>query len=428
MFWLLINAALISNAANRIGAIRTGNTMLSTPMVFTSADGISTSETVTITITNPQKYLQHQSFTTTLTEVSGSPSVAITAYGKVTSGGGWVQIGTPVTWTSESNNPAEISSTAPLNYNYLKLAYVASGATQHVHIASFDVRTSNVWDIGHADAYVIGDGSGTVAINSSDWDVGATGNMTGIGTITNNGLITATAGATITGAAVNLNASSNFAVNVGTGSTNAAVTIGGGSNTVAVNSSDWDISATGDMTGIGAITSDGVVTMNGGFVIPTPSSVIWAKGGSVQLATAGTDKACSNGARWWVAVDIPYNVTLTGLAYLVGSVGATDSVVVQLCNSAGVQVATSRAVGSAAALVGTAAQFQSLAFTSTYAAVAGKYFAVIQFNGTTAKFRTYPIPGCKFITGTVGGTWGTKADITPGTSFTADYGPIIMTY
>jgi hypothetical protein len=147
------------------------------------------------------------------------------------------------------------------------------------------------------------------------------------------------------------------------------------------------------------------------------------------LATSGTDKACSNGARWWVEVDIPYNVTLTGLAYLVGSVGGTDSVIVQLYNSAGTSVATSKAVGAHhGAIVGTTAQFQSCPFTATYAAAAGKYFASVQFNGTTAKFRAYPIPGSKFITGTVAGTYDVTAGITPGSTFTADDGPIVMTY
>jgi len=41
------------------------------------------------------------------------------------------------------------------------------------------------------------------------------------------------------------------------------MTIGGGTETVAINSSDWDIDATGIMTGIGNITSDGVITSTG---------------------------------------------------------------------------------------------------------------------------------------------------------------------
>lgn len=354
----LIFAAIISDAANRTATIRTGLTTIAPGLTFSASDTIITSGTYTVTITNPQRYLQHQTFTTTLSVGSGSPSVAITAYGKVTSGGSWVQIGDPVTWTSTGNNPVAITSAAPLNYNYLKVAYVCSGATQKVAVTSFEAKTANVYDVGSASAYVFGNGTGTVAINSSD----------------------------------------------------------------------WDISATGVMTGMGASTFDGAITASAGIITPTPSPVIWAKGGSTVLATSGTDAAFSNGGRFWVEVDIPYNVTLTGVAVLVGSVGGTDSLVVQLCNSTGVQVATSRSVGGAAVIVGTAAQFQSVAFTSTYAAVAGKYFACIQSNGTTAKFRAYPIPGSKFIANTAAGTWGTKADITPGTTFVADKGPIVMTY
>jgi hypothetical protein len=99
-------------------------------------------------------------------------------------------------------------------------------------------------------AMTIGNNAQTVAVNSSDWDISATGAITGAGAITADGLITGTAGTTITGAAINLNATSNFATNIGTGTTNAAVSIGGGSNTVAVNSSSWDITTTGVFSGM----------------------------------------------------------------------------------------------------------------------------------------------------------------------------------
>ena len=42
--------------------------------------------------------------------------------------------------------------------------------------------------------------------------------------------------------------------------TTGALTLGDGTATVAIDSSDWDISATGAMTGIGAITADGLIT------------------------------------------------------------------------------------------------------------------------------------------------------------------------
>lgn len=151
---MLIALPVIGMAANRTGVIRTGYTMMPSPMTFSTSDSIIASATYTITITNAQKYLQHQTFTTTLATVSGAPSITITAYGKVTSGGSWVQIGTPVSWTSSSNNPAEITSAVPLNYNYLKLAYVANGTTQHAKVTSFEVKTANVFDIGVAAAYI----------------------------------------------------------------------------------------------------------------------------------------------------------------------------------------------------------------------------------------------------------------------------------
>jgi hypothetical protein len=433
-----LSVAGIAAGPTKSGAIREGYASLSRPILFTAADSIAgrggsfivASDSLVITITNLQKYLQHQTITTSLVKHSGNPSVVITLRGRVTATDNWHPIGTPITWTTSGDNPATITSTVPLAYNYLKISYVASGAAQCTQVTAFDVRTANVYDIGKVTAMVLGDGTGTIAVNSSDWDISATGAMTGIGAVTMNGLLTGSLGATLTGAAINLNASSNFATNIGTGTTNAAVTIGGGSNTVAVNSSDWDISTTGDLTGIGAITSDGAVNFQtGGHSYSNASPIVWAKGGATVLATSGTDVACSNGARWWVEVEIPHSITVTGLAYLVGSVGGTDSVMVHLYNSAGTLVATSRHTGAThGAIVGTAAQFQSVAFTTPYVAVSGRYYAAVQFNGTTAKFRAYPIPGSKFIASTAAGTWDTNANITPGTTFTADKGPILMLY
>lgn len=173
----------------------------------------------------------------------------------------------------------------------------------------------------------------------------------------------------------------------------------------------------------------GVTTLTGGVAFATATPFIWADGGPSVLATSGTNQAPTNGPRQWVQIQIPYNVTLTGIGYLVGSVGGTDSVVVELYNSAGTAVARSIATDTEAAdLVGTAAQFQSVAFSSTYAAVAGRYYISIQMNGTTAKLRTYPIPGSGFVANTAAGTFKTGAAITPGTTFVADEGPISFVY
>jgi len=166
-----------------------------------------------------------------------------------------------------------------------------------------------------------------------------------------------------------------------------------------------------------------------GVAFATMSSVIWSAGGAVALATSGTDTAPTNGPRQWVEVQVPYNVTLTGIGLLIGSVGGTDSVVVELFNSAGTKVASSLASDTAvAALVATLAEFQKVPFSSTYAAVAGTYYISMQMNGTTARLRTFPIPNSPFVANTAAGTFKTAASITPTTTFVAGEGPISFLY
>src|SRR3990167_2787862 len=95
-------------------------------------------------------------------------------------------------------------------------------------------------------------------------------------------------------------------INIGTGATGAdVITVGGGVGTVAVNSGDWDISTTGAMTGIGAITADGALILSGG------------TGASNALATIGTLVTDAG-------VDVSANVgRLTGLQINLLNSGAT---------------------------------------------------------------------------------------------------------
>ena len=120
---------------------------------------------------------------------------------------------------------------------------------------------------GNTPAIAIGDGNPTVAVNSSDWDISTAGAMTGIGAITMDGLLTGTLGATITGAAVNLNASSNFAVNIGTGTTNVQVTIGAGTAPFAIDSTAFDVSNAGAVSGVTTLSLSDSITMADGKVI-----------------------------------------------------------------------------------------------------------------------------------------------------------------
>ncbi len=158
-----------------------------------------------------------------------------------------------------------------------------------------------------------------------------------------------------------------------------------------------------------------------------PTTPLWTGNVGVALATAGNDTACSDGDIYWAPVYLTANsLTVTGISYLIGSVGGTTKAIAGLYTSAGVLLASSTLAGTT---VGTAANFQALAFIAPVTlTAAGVYYVALQFNGTTAKFRTHTAPGLKFIVGTVAGTFGTMAAITPGTTYAINTGPLAVTY
>lgn len=177
----------------------------------------------------------------------------------------------------------------------------------------------------------------------------------------------------------------------------------------------------------GAETFTGAKQFSGG-VAPAValSAPSWTGSIGALLATAGNDTACTNGGIFWAPIFVPCNSTITGIAYLIGSVGGTDKAIVALYSAAGALLANSALAGTT---VGTAANMQGLDFVTPYAAIGpAVYFIAVQFNGTTAKFRTHTIPGQKFVTGTVAGTFGTLPTLTLGTTYTANQGPIAVTY
>lgn len=148
--------------------------------------------------------------------------------------------------------------------------------------------------------------------------------------------------------------------------------------------------------------------------------------GQPILATAGTDSACTNGTVYLVELFNLVARRITGVYYQIGSVGGTDKVIGSLYDSAGTLLASTAVAGTT---VGTAANIQSVAFDSAIALPAGRFFVGLTFNGTTAKFRTFPVPGSKFIAGTDSQTFGTiTTTVTLPTTFTADKGPTCGLY
>lgn len=392
MLLALIVVAMISIGQTRSGRVSTGRTTLNFPINFTAADSIVASDTMYVLIDCKQVYSHTQHIAITLDSLSGAPSIAVGLWAKTSILESYTQIIGDSTWNSELDNTVDLITTSANQYRYFKVLFISSAAAQK----------SQITGLTFTDTY-----------QNLSTVLATTGSFTGdvlIGQTTAN---ETTPSLTIKG-----DADSDAG-----GDTNESMIIDLTPNATPTLST-WGFTSTQSA----GYTFDKNVALNGGATIPTQPTSYWAASGAIYLATGGTDVACTNGGRFWVSLNIPYNSTITGLAYLVGSVGGTDSVVVQLLNSAGIQVATSRAVGGAAKIVGTAAEFQSVPFTAPYAAVAGRYFACLQFSGTTAKFRAYPIPGARFIANTTTGTWGTAANPTVGTTYVAGKAPFVMTY
>lgn len=144
--------------------------------------------------------------------------------------------------------------------------------------------------------------------------------------------------------------------------------------------------------------------------------------GGVALGSLGTDTTPTAGTIYLAQFDLP-GMTVTNIACLNGSVGATDKLIYGLWNSSGTLVANTALAGTLAA---TANVFQSIALTTTYAAAAGQYFVGVQANGNTTRLRTIAtLTYLQNATTSQAGTFGTLPAITTvPTTVTADVGPI----
>lgn len=143
-------------------------------------------------------------------------------------------------------------------------------------------------------------------------------------------------------------------------------------------------------------------------------------------ATTGTDTACTNGTVYAAGLWVPRKVRVTGIRYVIGSVGGTDKVIASVHDSNGAVVANSATAG---ATVGTAANTQDVVLTAVTDLDPGLYFFGLTFNGTTAKFRTVPaFCHTSLVAISATQTFGTVAAFTPVFTFTADKAPILGLY
>lgn len=149
----------------------------------------------------------------------------------------------------------------------------------------------------------------------------------------------------------------------------------------------------------------------------------------VASATSGTDTACTNGTLYYASVRVPGSCLVTGISYLIGSVGGTDKVIASIYDISGTLIANSAIAG---VTVGTAANLQAVPFTTPILLDAPNFFLLaFTFNGTTAKFRSVPaFCGGGMMAGSATQTFGTvTSTITvSATQFTADKAPAAFLY
>lgn len=125
---------------------------------------------------------------------------------------------------------------------------------------------------------------------------------------------------------------------------------------------------------------------------------------------------------YYSPVFIPWAVTLTGLVYWVGGTNS-GNVAVALYNNSGTRVAN-RATGTA---VGTTSTIQEVAFDSTYAAAAGRYWMGITFSSSSsASYKSGHYTAVGAAAGP--GSGANLTSITPPTTATGLAVPVLATY
>ena len=174
----------------------------------------------------------------------------------------------------------------------------------------------------------------------------------------------------------------------------------------------------------------GLRTLIGGIQpVVAGGSKKWLSFPDLTSLTAGTDTTPVAGTRFTVSVYVPHNLTLTGIGYLIGTVGGTDNAIVELHDADGTLLANSALAGT---LVGTLATFQEISFTAPVTIVGpGWYFLSVTMNGTTARLRTIPTAlgiSQTALAKSATGTFGTLGTLTVPTTFTAGVGPIAYTF
>lgn len=267
-------------------------------------------------------------------------------------------------------------------------------------------QTSGTFSVTGSGAITLGGGSNALTIDSTNFDVSSTGVLSGITTISASGAITAaTATNTINGLIINagsLSGITGFAQTSGSFSLSGsgAINLGGGSNALTINSTNFDVSSTGALSGITSLAASGAIsaatttdTINGLIVNSGSLSAITGfaqSSGNFAMSGAGTFGTGSGNVSLNGATTITTNTNSANALTVNGTTGtAADALrIAQTGNAANlVMTNTARTGGALISMTHSTSAFTGTGLLLNFASGSGSFasgnFLDFQLNGSS---------------------------------------------
>lgn len=192
--------------------------------------------------------------------------------------------------------------------------------------------------------------------------------------------------------------------------------------------SKMSLSTGGNLSCTGTFTPAGALIPNGGITPPGPAFKTRFSSWAPEVVTNATSVTGSATVVYLTQMWVPYNVTFTGVGILNAATVGTNKYIVALFNDAGVAVANSSTAGVTTA---GASAYQQVPFTGTYSAIGPRtYWIGLYINGATDTYYSMPsLAQAHGLAGSVSAqTFGTVANVTLPTTFTAALGPVAYVY
>ncbi len=172
--------------------------------------------------------------------------------------------------------------------NGLTITSAAGGITDGLDVS--DAEITNAINVG--DNVILG---GAATIDFTSFDVSSAGAVTAVGVNSGSGLLQGTGGLTLTGA-TSINNNSNNNVSINTGTSTGTITLGGGAALLAIDSTNFDVSTGGALSGItGYAQASGNFAQSGGGTFSTGTGAVSLNGTTTLAADQDLYMATGDG-------------------------------------------------------------------------------------------------------------------------------------